>query len=58
MLTRTLLLYGLVAIVTAAAVLVMVPLPEIPLLRYVLYAMPLIGAFGIAVEVGTKTAPP
>lgn len=50
MLTRALVLYALVAAVTAVAVLKIVPLPEIPLLRYVVYAMPLIGAVVVVRE--------
>jgi hypothetical protein len=43
-------LFALVAAVTAVAVLKLVPLPEIPLLRYVVYAMPLIGAVVVVRE--------
>jgi hypothetical protein len=49
-LTRALVLFALVAAVTAVAVLKLVPLPEIPLLRYVVYAMPLVGAVVVVRE--------
>jgi hypothetical protein len=49
-LIRALALYALVAGITAVAVLAMVPLPEIPLLRYVVYATPLIGAIVVVRE--------
>jgi hypothetical protein len=49
-LIRALALYALVAGITAVAVLKVVPLPEIPLLRYVVYATPLIGALVVVRE--------
>lgn len=57
MLTRALLLFVLVAAVTAVAVLKLVPLPEIPLLRYAVYAMPLIGAVVVVREWYAAGAP-
>jgi hypothetical protein len=49
MLTRALLLFGLIAGVSAGAILVTVQLPEIPLLRYAVLAAPLIGALVVVV---------
>lgn len=49
MLTRALLLFGLIAAVSAGAILATVQLPEIPLLRYAVLAAPLIGALVVVV---------
>jgi hypothetical protein len=50
MLTRTIFFYGLLAAVTELAILVAVPLPEIPLLRYVVFATSLIAAVVVVLE--------
>jgi hypothetical protein len=47
--TRALLLFGLIAAVTAGALVATVQLPEIPLLRYAVLAALLIGALVVVV---------
>jgi hypothetical protein len=49
MVTRALLLFGLIAGVSVGAILATVQLPEIPLLRYAVLAAPLIGALVVVV---------
>jgi hypothetical protein len=49
MLTRALLLFGLIAAVTVGAIVATVQLPEIPLLRYAVLAALLIGALMVVV---------
>jgi hypothetical protein len=49
-LTRAVLLYGLVVVVTSLVIVRIVPLPEIPLLRYAVFAAPLIGALIVVLE--------
>ena len=57
MLTRALLLFGLIAGVSAGAILATVQLPEIPLLRYAVIAAPFIGAL-VGVVGMAKTVSP
>jgi hypothetical protein len=49
MLTRALLLFGLIAGVSVGAILTTVHLPEIALLRYAVLAAPLIGALVVVI---------
>jgi len=57
-LTRAVLLYGLVAAVAMVAILGTVHLPEIPLLRYAVFAAPLLGALVVVLEWYEAGAPP
>ena len=50
MLIRSLLLFTLVAAVTALAILLTIQLPEIALLRYVVLAAPIVGAAVVLIE--------